>query len=93
MIEVTKLDGSIMHLNEDLVTRVEFAVGGQSAIYLLDGGHVIVAHEPSLVVERIRGEKVALLRRAFEGPNEPHRDAVRDDGASGVTRLSEVRTQ
>ena len=93
MIAVTKLDGSIMHLNEDLVTRVEFAVGGQSALYLLDGGHVIVAHEPSIVVERIRSEKVALLRRVFEGPDEPRRDAADRDDASGVTRLSEVRSQ
>jgi uncharacterized protein YlzI (FlbEa/FlbD family) len=91
VIEVTKLDGSTMHLNEDLVTRVEFAVGGQSAIYLLDGGHVIVAHDPSGVVERIRSEKVALLRRVFEGPEDPRRGG--GDAAAGVTRLSEVRSQ
>lgn len=91
MIEVRKLDGSPMHLNEDLIERVEHAVGGQSALYLLDGGHIIVANEPTDIVALIRAEKVSLLRRALEGPVDPGVS----DGAPGetrsVTRLEEVR--
>ena len=70
MIEVKKLDGSTMHLNEDLVERVEHGVEGQSAVYLRDGAHFIVANQPETVVAMIRAEKIELLRRAFlgEGP-------------------------
>lgn len=87
MIEVKRLDGSAMHLNEDLIARVEHAAGGQSAIYMLDGGHIVVANDPLSVVEMIRAEKVELFRRVFEGPEDPK------DTAPGVTRLSQVRRQ
>ena len=69
MIAVQKLDGEMMHLNEELIERVESASGGQSAVYLRTGGHVIVANDPDTVVGLIRAEKVAILREAFEGPS------------------------
>lgn len=87
VIEVTKLDGTTMHLNEDFIGRVEMAVAGQSALYTLDGGHIIVANHPHEVVSLIRDEKVALLRRVLAGPV----DADETLAAPGVTRLSEVR--
>ena len=65
VIAVKKLDGSTMHLNEDLIERVEDAGGGQSAVYLRDGGHIIVANDPTTVVELVRTEKVAMLRRVL----------------------------
>lgn len=86
---MTKLDGMTMHLNEDLIGRVEAAVGGQSALYTLDGGHIIVANGPREVVSLIRAEKVAILRRVLEGP-----DSVEDahlDTPPGLARLSELR--
>jgi uncharacterized protein YlzI (FlbEa/FlbD family) len=71
VIAVKKLDGSMMHLNEDLIERVENAAEGQSAIYLTDGARMIVANTPDIVIERIRAEKTALLRRVMTGPDEP----------------------
>lgn len=91
MIEVKKLDGSSMHLNEDLIGRVEGAAGAQSVIYLLDGAHIIVADVPSSVVAMIRAEKVALLQRVLRGPEEPEEEPRH--AGSGVTRLSQVRDQ
>jgi len=68
LIAVKKLDGAMMHLNEDLIERVENASGGQSAVYLRYGGHMILANDPDTVVEMIRAEKTALLRRVFSPP-------------------------
>ena len=93
MIEVKKLDGSSMHLNEDLIGRVEEAAGGQSVIYLLDGAHIIVAEHPSSVVDKIRAEKVELLRRVLRGPDDPEVSSHPDADVPGVTRLSQVRDQ
>lgn len=89
MIEVTKLDGMTTHLNEDFIGRVEAAVGGQSALYTLDGGHIIVANDPQEVVSLIRAEKVAILRRVLEGPDDA--TVAQPDAASGLARLSELR--
>lgn len=69
LIAVKKLDGAVMHLNEDLIERVENAAGGQSAVYLRYGGHMILANDPDTVVEMIRAEKTALLRRVFDRPD------------------------
>ncbi|HUZ42004.1 MAG TPA: flagellar FlbD family protein [Acidimicrobiales bacterium] len=90
MIEVKKLDGSAMYLNEDLIGRVEYAASGQSAVHLLDGGHVIVANDPLVVVGLIRAEKVALLRRVLQGPEAT---LPPPETEHSVTRLSEVRGQ
>lgn len=86
MIAVRKLDGTTMHLNEDLIERVEDGAEGQSAIYFRDGAHVIIANEAFDVVELIRNEKVAHLRRVIEGPQSPAQSP-----SSNVTNLSEVR--
>jgi len=90
VIAVKKLDGSMMHINGDLVERVEDGADGQSAVYLINGGHIIVANDPTTVVEKIRAEKVTVLRRVLQGPDEPELDA---SSRSGVTRLSQVRGQ
>lgn len=82
MIAVKKLDGLMMHLNEDLIERVENAADGQSAVYLSDGARVIVANIPEVVIELIREEKAALLRRAFRGPDGP--------GEAGPLTLTEL---
>jgi uncharacterized protein YlzI (FlbEa/FlbD family) len=92
VIAVKKLDGSLMHINEDLIERVEEGADGQSAVYLLHGGHIIAANDPATVVEMIRAEKASLLRRALRGPDDPD---VTASGAAiaGLTRLSSVREQ
>lgn len=91
MIEVKRLDGTTMHLNEDLIARVESAAGGHTAVYLLDGGHIIVAENPPSVVDQIRDEKVQILRRVFRGPDDP--SPRPEDMTPGVTRLSQVKKQ
>jgi uncharacterized protein YlzI (FlbEa/FlbD family) len=88
VIAVKKLDGSMMHINDDLIERVEDGADGQSAVYFVNGSHMIVAHDPTTVVEKIRSEKSTLLRRVFV-------DSV-DAGsarsaASSVARLSQVK--
>ena len=88
VIAVKKLDGSVMHLNEDLIERVEDGADGQSAVYLVNGGHIIAANDPATLVERIRTEKANLLRRVLQGP-----DAPEVTGLSTVPRLSQVRGQ
>jgi uncharacterized protein YlzI (FlbEa/FlbD family) len=87
LIPVKKLDGSMMHINEDLVERVEGGAAGQSAVYLVDGGHIIVADDPVIVVERIRTEKVGVLGRVLQGPVST---AGPQPLSSSVTRLGPV---
>jgi uncharacterized protein YlzI (FlbEa/FlbD family) len=91
VIAVRKLDGSMMHMNEDLVERVEDGADGQSAVYFVNGSHMIVANDPPTVVELIRSEKAALLRRVFVDPLDPTSAAPARSAASGMARLSQVR--
>jgi uncharacterized protein YlzI (FlbEa/FlbD family) len=88
VIAVKKLDGSTMHINEDHIERVEEGADGQSAVYLANGGHIIVANDPGTVVERIRMEKATLLRRVLHGQETTEGEAP---AQAGVTRLSQVR--
>ena len=88
MIAAKKLDGSTMHLNEDLIERVEDGADGQSAVYLTNGGHIIVAADSQWVVETIRAEKASLLRRVLGSPAEP---AIAAPSRPGAPRLSQVR--
>jgi uncharacterized protein YlzI (FlbEa/FlbD family) len=91
VITVKKLDGSTMHLNEDLIERVEDATGGQCVVYQRDGGHIIAANSAPAVVEMIREEKVALWRRVLEGPGGPGVAPHPSGTVPGVTKLSQVR--
>jgi uncharacterized protein YlzI (FlbEa/FlbD family) len=93
VIAVKKLDGSVMHINEDLIERVEEGADGRSALYLVNGGHIIAANDPATVVEMIRTEKANLLRRVLEGPDDPALATPARPSVSGLTRLSQVRSQ
>jgi uncharacterized protein YlzI (FlbEa/FlbD family) len=93
VIAVKKLDGSMMHINEDLIERVEDAADGRSALYLVNGGHIIAANDPATVVEKIRAEKADLLRRVFVGPDDPSIAASARSQMPGPARLSQVRGQ
>jgi uncharacterized protein YlzI (FlbEa/FlbD family) len=93
VIALKKLDGMTMHLNEDLIERVEDGADGQSAVYLRDGGHIIVANDPITVVELVRTEKVAMLRRVLQGPEGSITPSHPPETASSITRLSQVRRQ
>ena len=93
MIAVKTLDGSMKHITEDLIERVEDGADGQSALYLVNGGHVIVANDPATVVEKIRTEKANLLRRVVQGPDDPALAPSARSSVPGLTRLSQVRGQ
>jgi uncharacterized protein YlzI (FlbEa/FlbD family) len=86
VIAVKKLDGTTMHLNEDLIERVENGAEGQSAIYFRDGAHIIVANDAADVVEFIRSEKVAHLHRVLGSPSESAQPPL-----TAITKLSGVR--
>jgi uncharacterized protein YlzI (FlbEa/FlbD family) len=88
VIAVKKLDGSMMHINDDLIERVEDGADGQSAVYFVNGSHMIVAHDPTTVVEKIRSEKTTLLRRVFVDSLDP---GSARSAASSVARLSQVK--
>ena len=93
MIAVKKLDGSMMHINEDLIERVEDGADGQSAVYLVNGGHIIVANDPATVVEKIRTEKANLAPPGAPGARRPPLAPSARSSVSGLTRLSQVRGQ
>ncbi|MDA8269867.1 MAG: flagellar FlbD family protein [Actinomycetota bacterium] len=94
MIALKKLDGSVMYLNEDLIERVEDGADGQSAVYMINGGHVVVANDSANVVDKIRTEKVALLRRVRQA-SQDHSTAVIATRPSvpEMTLLAQVRDQ
>lgn len=87
MIPVKKLDGSTMYITVDRIERVEPGAEGQSAIFLIDGSHYVVANDPIMVVARIRREKAALLARAAHGPDTT---AGAEHEVPAVTRLGRV---
>lgn len=84
-----------MYLNEDLIERVEDGVDGQSAVYMINGGHVVVANDSASVVDKIRTEKATLLRRVRQ-VSQDHASAPSPTLRSAVpemTLLSQVRDQ
>lgn len=90
MIAVHKLDGSVMYLNQDLIERVEDGADGQSAVYLINGGRVIVANDSAEVVEKIRSEKVVQLLRVRQGPHGQLKVTPTHPTVSEVPMLSQV---
>lgn len=91
VISLKKLDGSKMFLNEDLIERVEDAVDGQSAVYLINGGHIVVANQASIVVEKIRTEKANLLRRVRQASQDPLPPVPPRPTMPEMTLLTQVR--
>lgn len=92
VIAVDKLDGTMMYLNEDLIERVEDGADGKSAVYLINGGHIIVANQSNIVVNKIRVEKETQLRRVFQGLQDDSKPPPHPT-PSEVTVLSQVREQ
>ncbi len=94
MIALKKLDGSVMYLNEDLIERVEDGADGQSAVYMINGGHVVVANDSANVVDKIRTEKAALLRRVRQA-SQDHSSAamITRPSVPEMTLLAQVRDQ
>ena len=94
MIALKKLDGSVMYLNEDLIERVEDGADGQSAVYMINGGHVVVANDSANVVDKIRTEKVALLRRVRQASQDNSIAVIATrPSVPEMTLLAQVRDQ
>ena len=62
MISVTRLNGSEMVLNSDLIETVEGT--GDTVITLVDGKKYLVQETTDEVVDKIRACRAAVLRRA-----------------------------
>lgn len=90
MILLNKLDGQTMYLNEDLIESVEDGAEGQSAIHLINGDRVIVAHVSSGIVARIRSEKITHARKVF-GPDISFTNSNSPSRPIGVRRLDGAR--
>lgn len=62
MIEVTRLNGGRMAVNEDHIERVEATP--DTVIYLTYGTHFVVQEPLEAVVDKITESRAELLRRA-----------------------------
>jgi flagellar protein FlbD len=59
MIEVTRLNGSLMVLNSDLIKTAE--ASPDTMLTLINGEKLIVREEPAEVVERVMAYRARLL--------------------------------
>jgi len=69
MIELTRLNGSIMLLNSDLIKTAE--ASPDTMLTLINGEKLIVREEPAEVAERIlayRARLLALVARRLSSP-------------------------
>lgn len=62
MIQLTKRDGEVFLLNQDLIERIEEVP--DTHIILANGHHYLVKESACLVVERIIGYEATVLRRS-----------------------------
>jgi flagellar protein FlbD len=74
VIRLTRLNGSEMYLNADLVATVESH--HDTVITLVDGKTVVVQEAAEVVVQRITSYRASVLTAA-----ETHEDVDPDDGA------------
>ena len=65
MIALTKLDGSPIHVNAELIQYVE--AGGDTRLTLTTGARLIVRERPETIVERV----VWYRQQVFAGSAQP----------------------
>lgn len=65
MIRLTRLDGSELYLNEDLIELVEETP--DTHITLLNGNRYVVHESASTLIERIVSQKIRVMRRVKYG--------------------------
>ncbi len=78
MILLTRLNGSEVALNADLIERVEST--GDTVVSLIDGTKYVVAETPADVVERIVEFRARILAEVDEVQSQrhtPHHSALR----------------
>ncbi|HEY1098369.1 MAG TPA: flagellar FlbD family protein [Myxococcota bacterium] len=63
MITLTRLDGSTVHVNFDLIVAIEAAAG--TVLKLMNGDTMRVSESADVVVDRCQDARADVLRRAF----------------------------
>jgi len=66
MIRLTRLDGSQLYLNEDLIETIEETP--DTHITLTNGNRYLVREKTSVIQEKIAECKIRLIARAFGVP-------------------------
>lgn len=66
MIRLTRLDGSELYINEDLIETIEETP--DTHITLTNGNRYLVLEKTSVIQERIADRKIRLIARAFGVP-------------------------
>ncbi len=66
MIKVTRLDGSEMYLNEDLIELIEETP--DTHITLTNGDRYVIRERTSVLLERITAFRARILARAYYRP-------------------------
>lgn len=70
MIKVTRLDGSEMYLNEDLVELIEETP--DTHITLTNGNRYVILEKAPVLLERIAAFRVKILARAYYRPGKKY---------------------
>ena len=84
MISVTRLNGTEIVVNTDLIETVEATP--DTVLTLVDGKRYVVVESPGEVVDRIRAFRVSILRQVDEwrGPAGNGLRVVRGTGEDGA---------
>lgn len=70
MIRLTRLDGSELYLNEDLIELVEETP--DTHITLINGNRYVVHEKASVLIDRIVAQKIRVMRRVKGGPSKAY---------------------
>ncbi len=89
MIALSKLDGSTMFVNEDLIERIEG--DATTVVYLTNSTYLVVRDDVDAINERIRAEKVTILARAVSG-SRPANEGPNLTAVAGSTSGRDRRT-
>ncbi len=65
MVKITRLDGSEMYINPDLIELIEETP--DTHITLSNGNRYLVLEKTGVILDRIIGFKAAILRRSMGG--------------------------
>jgi len=75
MIRVTRLDGSEMYLNQDLIEIIEECP--ETHLTLTNGNRYLVLEKTSTIVDRIAAFRAGILGRASSTPSRKYLQRLR----------------
>ncbi len=70
MIKLTRLDGSEMYINPDLIEIIEETP--DTHITLSNGNRYLVLEKTGVILDRIIGFRAAILHRSMGGPKKKY---------------------